>query len=102
MTNPRSIKKNLINAISAVFGFFIIIVFTFVDFSVDNWVQEQFELEIQKKAGQFKTINNIQTFAEKIRDDTDYAYYQIWKNDDVIYRSTSLNDYPNIKLLHKK
>ena len=102
MTNPRSIKKNLINAISAVFGFFIIIVFTFVDFSVDNWVQEQFELEIQQKAGQFKTITNIQDFAQTIKSDKDYAYYQIWKNDDVIYRSTSLNDYPNINLLHKK
>ncbi|WP_318410190.1 sensor histidine kinase [Photobacterium leiognathi] len=102
MTQVRSIKKNLINAISAVFGFFIIIVFTFVDVSVDNWVQEQFELEIQEQAGQFKTITNIQAFADAISSDKDYAYYQIWKNDDVIYRSASLRDYPNINLLHKK
>ncbi|WP_419237531.1 sensor histidine kinase [Photobacterium leiognathi subsp. mandapamensis] len=102
MTKTRSIKKNLINAISAVFGFFIIIVFTFVDVSVDNWVQEQFELEIQDQAGQFKTITNIQAFADAISSDKDYAYYQIWKNDDVIYRSNSLSDYPNINLLHKK
>ncbi|MCG3866103.1 MULTISPECIES: HAMP domain-containing sensor histidine kinase [unclassified Photobacterium] len=102
MTQVRSIKKNLINAISAVFGFFIIIVFTFVDVSVDNWVQEQFELEIQEQAGQFKTITNIQAFADAISSDKDYAYYQIWKNDDVIYRSASLSDYPNINLLHKK
>ncbi|WP_305813112.1 histidine kinase dimerization/phospho-acceptor domain-containing protein [Photobacterium leiognathi] len=101
MTQVRSIKKNLINAISAVFGFFIIIVFTFVDVSVDNWVQEQFELEIQEQAGQFKTITNIQAFADAISSDKDYAYYQIWKNDDVIYRSASLGDYPNINLLHK-
>ncbi|MBP2698564.1 sensor histidine kinase [Photobacterium lucens] len=102
MTKTRSIKSNLINAISSVFGLFIIIVFTFVDFSVDNWVQEQFELEIQEQAGQFKTITNIQAFADAISSDKDYAYYQIWKNDDVIYRSNSLSDYPNINLLHKK
>ena len=99
MTKTRSIKRNLINSISAIFGLFIIIVFTFVDLSVDDWAQQQFTLDLQEKVGQIKNVIHDDIAPD---DSSSHYVYQIWKNSQTIKRSASLRAYPELDLLHTK
>ncbi|WP_279143362.1 sensor histidine kinase [Photobacterium phosphoreum] len=99
MIKTHSIKRNLINSISAIFGLFIIIVFTFVDISVDDWAQQQFTLDLQEKISQIKNIthNDIAPITD---DSSSHYVYQIWKNNQTIKRSASLRSYPELDLVH--
>ncbi|WP_297483441.1 HAMP domain-containing sensor histidine kinase [uncultured Photobacterium sp.] len=97
----RSIKRNLINSISAIFGLFIIIVFTFVDISVDDWVQQQFKTELKEKTNQIKMLAHDDITSRLDTPGSNYVY-QIWKNNQTIKRSTSLRSYPELDLLHTK
>ncbi|KJG19663.1 histidine kinase [Photobacterium iliopiscarium] len=97
----RSIKRNLINSISAIFGLFIIIVFTFVDVSVDDWVQQQFKIELKEKVNQIKSLAHDNIISNTDSSDSHYAY-QIWQDNQTIKRSTSLRPYPELDLLHTK
>ncbi|MCD9552089.1 GHKL domain-containing protein [Photobacterium carnosum] len=101
MMKTRSIKRNLINSISAIFGLFIIIVFTFVDVSVDDWAQQQFKFELQEKTNQIKTSTHENTASTSDNSNNHYVY-QIWKNNQTIKRSASLHPYPELDLLHTK
>ncbi|MEC6814317.1 sensor histidine kinase [Photobacterium toruni] len=101
MIKTRSINRNLINSISAIFGLFIIIVFTFVDISVDDWVQQQFKSELQEKTNQIKASTHENTVLTNDNSKSHYVY-QIWKNNQTIKRSESLRPYPELDLLHPK
>ncbi len=57
MIKTRSIKRNLINTISAIFGLFIIIVYTFIDTSIDDWAQQQFKTGLKEKMEQIKSCS---------------------------------------------
>ncbi|MEC6897174.1 HAMP domain-containing sensor histidine kinase [Photobacterium piscicola] len=97
----RSIKRNLINSISAIFGLFIIIVFTFVDVSVDDWVQQQFKIELKEKTSQIKILAHEDITSRLDNSGSNYVY-QIWKNNQTIKRSASLRPYPELDLVHPK
>lgn len=101
MIKKRSITRNLINSISAVFGLFTILVFTFVDVSVDDWAQKQFKSELQEKMSQVKTFIHDDT--PQTVDDLHSQYiYQIWENNQTIKRSIALRAYPELDLRHTK
>lgn len=101
MTKTRSIKRNLINSISAIFGLFIIIVFTFVDVSVDDWAKQQFKSELQEKIDQIKTLIN-DDITPIVDNSKSHYVYQIWKNHQTIKRSANLRSYPELDLRHTK
>ncbi|SMY32889.1 sensor histidine kinase [Photobacterium andalusiense] len=101
MIKTRSIKRNLINSISAVFGLFIIIVYTFIDTSIDNWAQQQFKTGLKEQMEQIKVL--IHDHASPIVDNKNsHFYYQIWKNNQTIKRSVNLRPYPELDLHHTK
>ncbi|PSW34483.1 sensor histidine kinase [Photobacterium phosphoreum] len=101
MIKTRSIKRNLINSISAIFGLFIIIVYTFIDTSIDDWAQQQFKTGLKEKMDQIKVL--VHDDVPPIIDNTSSHYfYQIWKNNQTIKRSVNLRPYPELDLRHTK
>lgn len=101
MSKTRSIKRNLINAISAIFGLFIIIVYTFIDTSIDDWAQQQFKAGLKEQMEQIKLLINDHESAIVDNKNSHY-FYQIWKNNQTIKRSLNLRPYPELDLRHTK
>lgn len=101
MIKTRSIKRNLINAISAIFGLFIIIVYTFIDTSIDDWAQQQFKTGLKEQMEQIKILINDHS-SPIVDNKNSHYFYQIWKNNQTVKRSLNLRPYPELDLHHTK
>ncbi|PSW62073.1 sensor histidine kinase [Photobacterium kishitanii] len=101
MIKTRSIKRNLINTISAIFGLFIIIVYTFIDTSIDDWAQQQFKTGLKEKMEQIKVLLHDDV-TPIVDNSSSHYFYQIWKNNQTIKRSANLHPFPELNLRHTK
>ena len=108
----RSIKRNLINSLSAVFGFIVFGVFLSVDLSVDGWVDSQFDQAMLSKASSLKShVNQVDgrikvtldsEFAPEFNPGNDPQFFQIWQNENSLKRSASLKNYDDVELLKQE
>ena len=104
----HSIKRKLVNNISAVISVILFTIFLTVDLSVDTWVEDQFNQSLTNKANYLKTLveddNNVVEFdfAGEFMSEYEAAdateFYQLWHGSDVFERSDSLALYENANL----
>jgi len=104
----HSIKRKLVNNISAVISVILFTIFLTVDLSVDTWVEDQFNQSLTNKANYLKTLveddNNVVEFdfAGEFMSEYEAAdateFYQLWHGRDVFERSDSLELYKNANL----
>jgi len=104
----HSIKRKLVNNISAVISVILFTIFLTVDLSVDTWVEDQFNQSLTNKANYLKTLveddNNVVEFdfAGEFMSEYEAAdateFYQLWHGSDVFERSDSLELYENANL----
>ncbi|MBH0039952.1 sensor histidine kinase [Pseudoalteromonas sp. SWN166] len=104
----HSIKRKLVNNISAVLSVILFTIFLTVDLSVDTWVEDQFNQSLTNKANYLKTLveddNNVVEFdfAGEFMSEYEAAdateFYQLWHGRDVFERSDSLELYKNANL----
>ena len=104
----HSIKRKLVNNISAVISVILFTIFLTVDLSVDTWVEDQFNQSLTNKANYLKTLveddNNVVEFdfAGEFMSEYEAAdateFYQLWHGRDVFERSDSLELYENANL----
>lgn len=102
-----SIKRNLINSITILFGVIIFAVYLSVDLSVDGWVDKQFDRSLINKANYLKSLVKVSdnqlefddTMLAEQQDDDGAHYYELWFQDKVFKRSTTLDAYPDLELL---
>ena len=84
----HSIKRKLVNNISAVISVILFTIFLTVDLSVDTWVEDQFNQSLTNKANYLKTLveddNNVVEFdfAGEFMSEYEAAdateFYQLW------------------------
>ncbi|WP_413479083.1 sensor histidine kinase [Vibrio hibernica] len=104
---PRSIKRNLVNSISLLFGVIIFAVYLSVDLSMDGWADSQFDKALVNKTNYLKSLVRVtddkvdfdDTMMSESTDNGDIHYYQLWYQDNIFKRSNSLNSYPDYELL---
>ncbi|WP_417883245.1 sensor histidine kinase [Vibrio rumoiensis] len=101
-----SIKRNLVNSISVVFGIIIFAVYLSIDLSLDSWIDNQFDKSLINKANYMKSLVKVSNghldFDDKVisdYEDEDIYYYQLWTQNQSLKRSQSLTEYPDIELL---
>ena len=104
----HSIKRKLVNNISAVISVILFTIFLTVDLSVDTWVEDQFNQSLTNKANYLKTLveddNNVVEFdfAGEFMSEYEAAdateFYQLWHGRDVFERSDSLALHENANL----
>ncbi|OEF25586.1 hypothetical protein A1QC_01120 [Vibrio rumoiensis 1S-45] len=102
-----SIKRNLVNSISIVFGVIIFAVYLSIDLSLDSWVDQQFDKSLTNKTNYLKSLVKVKgdtldfddEMMGEFQDKGDMHYYELWFKDEVIKRSPSLTDHPEINLL---
>lgn len=107
MARVSSIKRNLVNSISILFGVIIFAVYLSIDLSLDGWVEQQFDRALVNKANYLKSLVKVSgdtlafddTMMASQQDDGDTHYYQLWFKDKTIKRSQTLVGYPNVDLL---
>ncbi|MGO1192099.1 sensor histidine kinase [Vibrio casei] len=107
MARTTSIKRNLVNSISILFGVIIFAVYLSIDLSLDGWVEQQFDRALVNKANYLKSLvkvsGNTLEFDDAMmtsqQDDGDRHYYQLWFKDKTIKRSKTLDEYPDVDLL---
>ncbi|MGO3800686.1 MAG: sensor histidine kinase, partial [Vibrio casei] len=84
MARTTSIKRNLVNSISILFGVIIFPVYLSIDLSLDGWVEQQFDRALVNKANYLKSLvkvsGNTLEFDDAMmtsqQDDGDRHYYQ--------------------------
>lgn len=101
-----SIKRNLVNSISVVFGIIIFAVYLSIDLSLDSWVENQFDKSLVNKANYMKSLIKVSNDQVGFNDniisdyqDEDIYYYQLWIHNQSLKRSPSLSEYPDFELL---
>jgi signal transduction histidine kinase len=104
----HSIKRKLVNYISAVISVILFTIFLTVDLSVDTWVEDQFNQSLTNKANYLKTLveddnGNVEfDFAGEFMSEYEQAqaseFYQLWHGEAIFERSDSLNLFPNANL----
>ncbi|WP_105900999.1 sensor histidine kinase [Vibrio gangliei] len=103
-----SIKRNLVNSISLVFGIIIFAVYLSIDLSLDSWVDDQFDKSLVNKANYMKSLVKVSGDTLSFDDDMmsefqddgdDVHYYQLWFQDTSFKRSQSLSSYPEVQLI---
>ncbi len=109
VVKTKSIKRNLINSLSAVFGLIVFGVFLSVDLSVDGWVDSQFDQAMLNKANSLKShIRQVDSHidvalnsdaAPEFKPGKDPQFYQVWQGEESLQRSASLEAYSNVDLL---
>ena len=104
----HSIKRKLVNYISAVISVILFTIFLTVDLSVDTWVEDQFNQSLTNKANYLKTLveddnGNVEfDFAGEFMSEYEQAqaseFYQLWHGEAIFERSDSLDLFPNANL----
>lgn len=104
----HSIKRKLVNNISAVISVILFTIFLTVDLSVDTWVEDQFNQSLTNKANYLKTLveddnGNVEfDFAGEFMSEYEQTqaseFYQLWHGEAVFERSDSLDLFPNANL----
>ena len=106
-SQTSSIKRNLVNSISWVFGIIIFAVYLSIDLSIDSWVDKQFDKSLVNKANYMKSLVKVSgdrlSFDDdplsEFQEDEDAHFYQFWSNNRSFKRSKSLEEYPKINLI---
>ncbi|TVO32887.1 sensor histidine kinase [Vibrio algivorus] len=106
-SQTSSIKRNLVNSISLVFGIIIFAVYLSVDLSLDSWVDKQFDKSLINKANYMKSLVKVSgdrlsfddEHLSEFQEDEDVHFYQLWSSSGSFKRSKSLVQYPQIDLL---
>ncbi len=104
----HSIKRKLVNYISAVISVILFTIFLTVDLSVDTWVEDQFNQSLTNKANYLKTLveddnGNVEfDFAGEFMSEYEQTqaseFYQLWHGEAIFERSDSLDLFPNANL----
>ena len=104
----HSIKRKLVNNISAVISVILFTIFLTVDLSVDTWVEDQFNQSLTNKANYLKTLveddnGNVEfDFAGEFMSEYEQTqaseFYQLWHGEAIFERSDSLDLFPNANL----
>lgn len=104
----HSIKRKLVNNISAVISVILVTIFLTVDLSVDGWVEDQFNQSLSNKSNYLKTLveddNGILEFdfAGEFMSEYEQAnateFYQLWHEQRTFEKSDSLALYPSVEL----
>lgn len=107
-----SIKSNLVNSITVIFGILIFGIYLAIDLSLDSWVDEQFDKALVNKSNYLKSLVKSQDqqielefddeFMPEFSDEDDPQYFQLWLGDATVERSRSLAAYPNVNLKREK
>ncbi|MGO2275469.1 sensor histidine kinase [Pseudoalteromonas nigrifaciens] len=107
-SKSHSIKRKLVNNISAMISVILFTIFLTVDLSVDSWVEEQFNQSLTNKANYLKTLVEDDNgkvefeFSGKFMSEYEQAdaseFYQLWHGSEVFERSQSLQLYKNTQL----
>lgn len=107
-TKLHSIKRKLVNNITAVISLILVTIFLTVDLSVDSWVENQFNQSLTNKANYLKTL--VKDHAGKLEFDfagefmSEYEqanpseFYQLWHEQHTFEKSDSLQLYPGVDL----
>ncbi|BDF96333.1 MULTISPECIES: sensor histidine kinase [Pseudoalteromonas] len=107
-TKLHSIKRKLVNNITAVISLILVTIFLTVDLSVDSWVENQFNQSLSNKANYLKTL--VKDHAGKLEFDfagefmSEYEqanaseFYQLWHEQHTFEKSDSLQIYPGVDL----
>ncbi|WP_417880936.1 sensor histidine kinase [Vibrio sp.] len=106
-SQTSSIKRNLVNSISWVFGIIIFAVYLSIDLSIDSWVDKQFDKSLVNKANYMKSLVKVSgdrlsfddDHLSEFQEDEDAHFYQFWSNSRSFKRSKSLEEYPKINLI---
>lgn len=103
-----SIKSNLVNSITVIFGILIFGIYLAIDLSLDTWVDEQFDKALVNKSNYLKSLVKSQgqqielefddEFMPEFSEQDNPQYFQLWLGDDTVERSRSLAAYPNVDL----
>ena len=104
----HSIRRKLVNNISALLSAVLLTIFVTVDFSIDTWVEEQFNQSLNNKANYLKTLvednnGNVEfDFAGEFMSEYEQVdaseFYQLWHGDKLFERSDSLALFPDSDL----
>ncbi len=107
-TSSKSIKRNLVNSLSLVFGLIVSAVFLTVDLSVDGWVDAQFDQAMSNKANSLKShVTQVgdtlefsleEQFAPEFNTSQDPQFYQLWLGAREVRRSPSLTAFADVDL----
>ncbi|MBB1467207.1 GHKL domain-containing protein [Pseudoalteromonas sp. SG41-5] len=107
-TKRHSIKRKLVNNISAVLSIILVTIFLTVDLSVDSWVENQFNQSLTNKSNYLKTLVKDHNgklefdFAGEFMSEYEQAnaseFYQLWHEQQTFEKSDSLQLYQNIDL----
>ncbi|WP_153448806.1 sensor histidine kinase [Vibrio algicola] len=106
---PRSIKRNLVNSISVLFGVLIFAIYLSVDLSMDSWGDSQFDRALINKTNYLKSLVTVNKSGDAVKfndgmmkdakGSDDVGYYQLWYQDKSFKRSESLTAFPDLELL---
>jgi len=107
-TKLHSIKRKLVNNITAVISLILVTIFLTVDLSVDSWVENQFNQSLSNKANYLKTLVKDRNgklefdFAGEFMSEYEQAnaseFYQLWHEQHTFEKSDSLQLYPGVEL----
>lgn len=114
-TNPNtatnkvlSIKSNLVNSITVIFGILIFGIYLAVDLSLDSWVRGQFDKALVNKSKYLNSLVRSQdhqiklefndVFMPEFSEQDDPQYFQLWLGDKTVKRSRSLMSFPSVDL----
>lgn len=112
MSQPKnkhhSIKRKLVNNISAVISIILVTIFLTVDLSVDGWVEEQFNQSLTNKSNYLKTLvkdhggrlefDFAGEFMSEYEQDNASEFYQLWHNKQSFEKSDSLQMFADTSL----
>ena len=71
-SQTSSIKRNLVNSISLVFGIIIFAVYLSIDLSLDSWVDKQFDKSLVNKANYMKSL--VKVSGDRLSFDDDLSF----------------------------
>lgn len=104
-----SIKQKLVKTTTVIISIILFIVFIIIDLSVDDWVDKQFDISLINKANYLKNLVKVTDqgvefdfsgeFMPEFERQTEAEYFQLWKEDLIFERSTSLANYTNKDLI---
>ena len=107
-TKLHSIKRKLVNNITAVISLILLVIFLTVDVSIDSWVENQFNQSLTNKANYLKTLVKDRAgtlefdfdgeFMSEYEQTSASEFYQLWHEQHTFEKSDSLELYPGVDL----
>ena len=104
----KSIKKDIVRAITIIPAIIIFTIFIAIDIILDGWVNDKFDESLITKSNYLKTLIEVypkgvefdfsDQFMPEFVDAKSTQYFQLWVDDKPFERSKSLAEYPEEQL----